>query len=407
MDKMTPICQKGYSKKRYCQEVLISVIESIEKTNRLKKKGAVLSLDIRKAFDSLSHSYLLSVYKFYNFGPKLIRWITLLSTNRKACIIIDRHITTEIFDLERGNAQGDTISPFLFNLGYQILLFKLELCLQIKGILKDFEELARASLRSLLPQAPSLDEVRSSDPKTFALADDCTLIVELSCENLVSIINILNNFENISGLGCNLEKTSLMTIGEVSNIPKNIKELGLNLCNEITLLGAKIKNSGICYESNHKIVLEKVRNTANFWKKFSLSLPGRINVAKTFLYSQINYLGCFLPFTENLVTDLSSEIGNFVMGNLNIGKGRIFDNVENGGLGLFPVKDFIYAQMCSWIKRAIDLDDLWKLELFKSSYGTIFNIRKEHYDKNLNPILFNIANGYEKFFLNFTSINEN
>ena len=33
MDKMTPICQKGYSSTRYCQEVLISVIEGIETCN--------------------------------------------------------------------------------------------------------------------------------------------------------------------------------------------------------------------------------------------------------------------------------------------------------------------------------------------------------------------------------------
>jgi Reverse transcriptase (RNA-dependent DNA polymerase) len=132
MDKMTPICQKGYSSSRYCQEVLMSVMESIEKCNYLKRKAAVLSLDIKKAFDSLSHSYLARVYEFYNFGPNLICWITLLSTKRHACVILDNMLTTDFFNLERGNAQGDTISPFLFNLGYQLLLFKLELSLQIK-----------------------------------------------------------------------------------------------------------------------------------------------------------------------------------------------------------------------------------------------------------------------------------
>jgi hypothetical protein len=32
---------------------------------------------------------------------------------------------SEFFDLERGNAQGDTTSPYIFNLGFQILLLKL------------------------------------------------------------------------------------------------------------------------------------------------------------------------------------------------------------------------------------------------------------------------------------------
>ena len=67
---------------------------------------------IKKAFDSLSHSYLHSVYKFYNFGPNLIKWIALLSTKRTVCIILGSEKMTDFFNLERGNAQGDTISPF-------------------------------------------------------------------------------------------------------------------------------------------------------------------------------------------------------------------------------------------------------------------------------------------------------
>ncbi len=66
MNKLTPCCQKGYANGRYCQEVLISVIDTIEKCRHLNKKGGVLCLDIKKAFDSLSHSYLKNIFEFYN-----------------------------------------------------------------------------------------------------------------------------------------------------------------------------------------------------------------------------------------------------------------------------------------------------------------------------------------------------
>jgi len=134
MNKLTPCAQKGYANGRYCQEVLIGVIDSIETCKHKNIKGALLSLDIQKAFDSLSHSYLQNVFKFFNFGPNISRWLTVLSMNRAARIVINSEISTDIFELERGNAQGDTISPFLFNLGYQILLFKLEFDLQIAGL---------------------------------------------------------------------------------------------------------------------------------------------------------------------------------------------------------------------------------------------------------------------------------
>jgi len=341
MDKMTPICQKGYSGSRYCQEVLISVMDNIERLNTIKKRGCLISLDIKKAFDSLSHSYLNSVYKFYNFGPKLIRWLTILCTNRQACIIIDNNITTEFFDLERGNAQGDTISPFLFNLGYQILLFKLELSLQIVGLLHEFAEEAEVAERTLNPDPVRNPQVRVSDPKAFALAD------------------------------------------------------------------AKIKNTGVCFADNALTIIQKIHTQANFWKRFNLSLPGRINVAKTFLYSQINYLGCFLPLSHAEITSISKEIENFVCGKLRIARNRVFQKKCEGGLDLIDLHDYIGSQTISWLKRAYKRDDLWKAELFAASYGSIFNLRKHNFNKKSQPILHNIASQAEKFVFSFTVHKEN
>jgi len=39
---------------KYCQEVLISIIDEIQTANVNKKSGALLSLYIRKAFDTIS-----------------------------------------------------------------------------------------------------------------------------------------------------------------------------------------------------------------------------------------------------------------------------------------------------------------------------------------------------------------
>jgi hypothetical protein len=69
MDKLTPTAQKGYSAGRQCQEVLISVLDIISNCKFLNKRGAVLSLDIRKAFDTVSHAFMKKVLEFFNFGP--------------------------------------------------------------------------------------------------------------------------------------------------------------------------------------------------------------------------------------------------------------------------------------------------------------------------------------------------
>jgi hypothetical protein len=40
----------------------------------------LVSLDIKKAFDSISHSYMSEVLKFFNFGDQFIKWVRLLCT---------------------------------------------------------------------------------------------------------------------------------------------------------------------------------------------------------------------------------------------------------------------------------------------------------------------------------------
>ena len=69
MDKLTSVGQKGYSTNKQCQEVLISLIDSIQLCKKKNIRSALLSLDIKKAFDSLSHTYLKNVLTFFNFSP--------------------------------------------------------------------------------------------------------------------------------------------------------------------------------------------------------------------------------------------------------------------------------------------------------------------------------------------------
>jgi hypothetical protein len=95
MDKITRVGQKGFSSTKYCQEVLIGIIDSVNHLKKRERNGALLSLDIRKAFDSTSHSYLQQAYKFFNFGPNFIRWLNLIGTNRKACIILENGVYSD------------------------------------------------------------------------------------------------------------------------------------------------------------------------------------------------------------------------------------------------------------------------------------------------------------------------
>ena len=396
IDKLTPMGQKGYSENRQCQEVLISVSDCISMCNSKKIRGALLSLDISKAFDTLSHTFLNSVLEFFNFGENFRKWVKVLATNRTACIILNDSKMSRIFRLERGNAQGDTISPFLFILCYQILLFKIEYDLQIIGLIE--EPVIPASLPPIPVQVP----LRTG--RIYAYADDGNILIRMDLDSLSRIKDILNDYGNISGLVCNVEKTCLMQIGSNLPIQREIVELGFNIVNQMTILGMQVGGEP---DQNFKNIRGKVNNQVLFWVRFNLSLPGRICIAKSMMYSQINYLGCILPLTAMELQTLSIMIEEYVRGNLNISRKRLLQPCKEGGLGLFNLRDFLDAQRCAWVKRAQSLDDNWKRYLYSRCYSTVLNVRAEQIDSECYPILHGIVVSYERFFMRHTQWNEN
>jgi hypothetical protein len=131
--------QKGFNDSRFTQECLINVLETIRHCNNNNISGAVVAVDMAKAFDTLSHGYLEEVFKFFRMGPGIRRWLRILGTNRTACIILEDCSYSRNFRLGRGAAQGDNISPDCFNFGDQILIFKIELDPQISGVWQNFQ----------------------------------------------------------------------------------------------------------------------------------------------------------------------------------------------------------------------------------------------------------------------------
>jgi hypothetical protein len=119
--------QKGFNDRRFTQECLINVIETVQHCNVNNINGAVVAVDMAKAFDTLSHRFLCEVFHFFKMGPSIINWLTLLGENRSACLLLDDGNYSRSFELGRGRAQGDNISPNTFNFGEQILIFKIEL----------------------------------------------------------------------------------------------------------------------------------------------------------------------------------------------------------------------------------------------------------------------------------------
>ena len=77
--------------------------------------------------------------KKFGFGPNMLKWINILTSNTSASVIQNGHMSS-VFMLERGCRQGDPVSPYLFLFAVEILGIMIRNNPDIKGIMLNDRE---------------------------------------------------------------------------------------------------------------------------------------------------------------------------------------------------------------------------------------------------------------------------
>ena len=73
--------QTGFIKGRYIGENIRLIIDIMEHMRSESIPGILVSLDFRKAFDSLEWSFMMKALDIFNFGTSIKRWISTFYTN--------------------------------------------------------------------------------------------------------------------------------------------------------------------------------------------------------------------------------------------------------------------------------------------------------------------------------------
>ena len=117
--------QYAYVKGRTIFDAIRTIDGIMEFTKIQQLSGLMVAFDFKKAFDSLSWSFLFRALQSFNFGESLIRWVTVLYCNISSCVL-NNGFSSQLFDVRRGVRQGDPLSAYLFIIALEGCLLKSE-----------------------------------------------------------------------------------------------------------------------------------------------------------------------------------------------------------------------------------------------------------------------------------------
>jgi len=88
----------------------------MEQTRKLNRSGILLSLDFKKAFDTLEWSSCIHhVLKLYNFGDSIRNWVKVFYIDIESAVLNNGYATNWIKP-STGVRQGCSLSLYLFTL---------------------------------------------------------------------------------------------------------------------------------------------------------------------------------------------------------------------------------------------------------------------------------------------------
>ena len=256
----------------------ILIFREINKVyNNMKSPLYLCFIDLSKAFDSIPKHKLVERLNEMLPNSRILKLIKHLINDKSYRILYDGQ-ESELFTLNNGIPQGDSLSPTLFclymNRMYQILDDNLD----------------------------SLDPINIGSNKLCAIgyADDILLYSE-SQQGLLKQIQIVHEFCNASGLHINYSKTKIMTrntknIFSHVNMKINDTMIRIEVVQEYKYLGLLIAKN----DRRHIEYLQKKGKKSSFVTSKALKEFGKINgkmLKDTFeilTLSQMKYGGEFI-----------------------------------------------------------------------------------------------------------------
>ena len=343
--------QTGFIKGRNISQTLRELDDILEREKTLNNSHFLLAIDFEKAFDTISTKFVFQMCKEYGFGPSFLRWMSILMNERVSCVKNNGFVSGE-FVMQRGLRQGCPLSPLLFVLAVEVLAIKIRQDIHIRGII-----------------------INKKSTKIRQYADDTTLLLKDAID-IREVLSRLKEFETVSGLNINKNKSYLMCPGNPALIGTKIQ--GITISKEVKILGVWFDND-IRAKNNKKNWEQKIINTKNIlnnWNRRDLSTFGKILILKTFALSNYIYLMQSIGMPEKIMQELNTLFYRFIWKKDMQSDTRTFDKVkrnvmcndyEIGGIKMFDLEKHQHAFYLDWAENFLkDEMNEWKEIPFES-----------------------------------------
>ena len=247
-----------------------------------KINALLISLDARKAFDSVSHEYISETLGAYGFGQLFITSFKTLYTDLTSTILVNGFKTDKI-SINRGVKQGDALSCALFILCIDPLIRNIKANPRINGV----------EMTSKLTR-------KSIEYKVNGYADDIAITI---MNNPTSVNQLFKEYERLtikSGLELNADKTEILNLSptEINGKSKKVTIAFeyMNIKYKVETV-FKLKICGLIYaddpsvekEMNIAEKINKLEGQLKRWMVRNLTLEGKILIVKTYGLSQLIY----------------------------------------------------------------------------------------------------------------------
>ena len=360
--------QTAYLKGRVIHDNIRSLITSVKVANLEENVDSLLvSLDARKAFDSVEHGYIETCLTKFGL-QRFTRIFRILYSELRSDIIINSKIV-EGYKILRGVKQGDALSCVLFIMCMEPLL---------RNINKNV----------LIPKVSS-SLLDSELPKVAAYADDVNCLTLNNQAAVQEIFNEYSRLTNLSGLELNADKTEILNLHsrniradpngslDVNYIGKNFT---INFSREMKINGLLFQNNvEAMKDANLQQVIGKIDRQFRTWSQRNLSILGKILIVKTFGIAQVIFLLQCLTMETKHFKAINASLYKFIWNRHYLAAKapeRISRQIMNkpiklGGLGMLDVTELddglklralgrlmeTRHPMLTLVKQQINLDD--------------------------------------------------